>query len=570
MNMAKTLKRKLGNRKPFFRVAWDTEDILELVGINGGLKGGDIDWRRVEKYVFKLQKLIYRASSRGEICKMRKYQRLLTKSYYARLLAVRRATEDNQGKNTAGVDGVKFLLPMERLSLVNLLKSFDLKASLPPSVWILKPGKDEKPLLGVLTIYDRAFQVLVRLGMEPEWEARFKLNGYGFFGRSIGDAIETIFDSIKYKPKFVLDADISGSMIGVDYDTLLGKIGQSPYRQLIKQWLKFGVFDNQQFPSLLSSWEGMGEGVSQGGVISSLLTAIALYGMEERLNQFARTIDLKNEKGYQESWQVKVKSFSFIRYADGFVILHENLKVVLEAKAVMEEWLNQIGLELKPERTKMAHTLEEYEGNKPGFDFLGFAIRQWKVKRAKEGFKTLIQPSSKCIKTHYRKLADICDFHKNASTKALIAKLNPVIRGWANYYSTVASKGVFHTIDNCLWKRIWRWASRRHPNKSAKWVKKKYFPNVKGSRSLVFNNGEYILNRHSDVSIISDIRVKGNKSFYDGEWIYWSDRVGKHPGVRKEVTRLLTGEKNKCAFCRLTQDLPEGYSIFRANEVQDE
>ena len=275
MNMAKTLKRKLGNRKPFFRVAWDTEDILELVGINRGLKGRDIDWRRVEKYVFKLQKLIYRASSRGEICKMRKYQRLLTKSYYARLLAVRRATEDNQGKNTVGVDGVNFLLPMERLSLVNLLKSFDLKASLPPSVWILKPGKDEKPLLGVLTIYDRALQVLVRLGMEPEWEARFKLNGYGFFRRSIGDAIETIFDSIKYKPKFVLDADISGSMIGVDYDTLLGKIGQSPYRQLIKQWLKFGVFDNQQFPSLLSSWEGMGEGVSQGGVISSLLTAIA-------------------------------------------------------------------------------------------------------------------------------------------------------------------------------------------------------------------------------------------------------------------------------------------------------
>ena len=132
--------------------------------------------------------------------------------------------------------------------------------------------------------------------------------------------------------------------------------------------------------------------------------------------------------------------------------------MVLQAKTVIQEWLSQVGLELKPEKTKIAHTLEEYEGNKPGFDFLGFNIRQYEVKTTKQGFKTLIKPSSKSIKTHYRKLADICNTHKAAPTKALIAKLNPVIRGWSNYFSTVVSKVTFSKLDHLIWKRLWRWA----------------------------------------------------------------------------------------------------------------
>ncbi len=546
MNKAKTLKRHLGNPKPFLSVAWDTDDIPDPICINPNLKWRDINWKRVEKNVFKLQTLIYRASSRGEIRKMRKYQKLLTKSYYARLLAVRRVTQDNQGKKTAGVDGIKNLPPMQRFNLVNLLKSRYLKASPTRRVWIPKPGKDEKRPLGIPTMYDRALQSLVKLGMEPEWEARFEPNSYGFRpGRSTHDAITGIFDSIKLTPKYVLDADISKCFDRINHDALLGKVGQSPYRQLIKQWLKSGVFDNKQLSNTV-------EGTPQGGVISPLLANIALHGMEERLMEFAKTIDLKDNRGNQRSRQMKCKSLSLIRYADDFVILHKDIKVVLQAKTLIEHWLNQVGLELKPEKTKIAHTLEEYEGHQPGFDFLGFTIRQWKVKTAKQGFKTLIQPSSKSIKTHYRKLADICDKNKIVSTQALLAKLNPVIMGWANYFSTVVSKEVFGKIDNLLWKRLWRWVSRRHPNKSAQWVKKKYFPTVKETRNWILNEGEYILNRHSDVPIIRHIKVKGNKSPYDGDWTYWSNRIGKYPGIRKEVATLLKRQKNKCAFCGLT------------------
>ena len=555
MNKAKTLKRRLGNSKPFLSVVWDTDDIPDPVCINPNIKWRDIDWRRVEKNVFKLQKLIYRASSRGEIRKMRKYQRLLSKSYYARLLAVRRVSQDNQGKKTAGVDGIKNLPSMQQFNLVSLLNSRYLKASRTPRVWIPKPGKDEKRPLGISTMYDRALQALVKLGMEPEWEARFEPNNYGLFRRSAHDAIEAIYKSISQKPKYVLDADISKCFDRIDHDVLLGTVGKSPYRRLIKQWLKSGVFEKKRFhpPLLLPSREGMEAGTPQGGLISPLLANIALHGMEERLMEFAKTLDMKNKKGYQKSWQMKCKSLTLVRYADDFVILHEDVKVVLQAKAVIQEWLNQVGLELKPEKTQIVHTLEEYEGNKPGFDFLGFTIRQSQVKSTELGFKTLIKPSSKNIQAHYRKLADICNSHKTAPVKALIAKLNPVIRGWAKYFSKVVSKEILSKLDNLLWKRLWRWASRRHPNKPATWVRKKYFPKVKGTRNWILNDGEYILSLHSDVPIIRDIKVKGTASPYDVNWTYWSSRIGKHPGVRKEVTTLLLKrQKNKCAFCGLT------------------
>ncbi|ABG49726.1 RNA-directed DNA polymerase [Trichodesmium erythraeum IMS101] len=546
MNKAEILKRKLDNPRPFSSVAWDTYDIPNQVCVNPNLKWKDINWKKVEKYVFKLQKLIYRASSRGEIRKMRKYQKLLTKSYYARLLAVRRVTQDNQGKKTAGIDGIKSLPPMQRLNLVEMLGSRFLKASPIRRVWIPKPGREEKRPLGIPTMYDRALQALVKLGMEPEWEALFEPNSYGFRpGRSTYDAIAAIYVSINHKPKYVLDADISKCFDRINHDALLGKIGKSPYRKLVKQWLKSGVFDNKQFSNTV-------EGTPQGGVISPLLANIALHGMEKCLEDYAETLP-----GTKRDNQ---RALSLIRYADDFVILHKDIKVLLQAKTVIQEWLNQVGLELKPEKTKIAHTLEEYEGNKPGFDFLGFTIRQWKGKTTKQGFKTLIKPSSKSIKTHYRKLADIGDTYKTVPTKALIAKLNPVIRGWANYFSTVVSKEVYNKLDYLLWERLGRWASRRHPNKSAKWVKNKYFPRCKVTRNWLLNDGEYILNQHSDAAIKRHVKVKGNKSPLDGDLTYWSSRIGKHPGVRKEVTTLLKRQKNKCAFCGLT---------FRSNDLME-
>ncbi len=138
-----------------------------------------IDWRKLERRVYKLQKRIYRASNRGDVKAVRKLQKTLMRSWSARVLAVRRVSQDNQGKKTAGVDGRKSLTPKQRLDLVNKLR-LGTKVRPTRRVWIPKPGTDEKRPLGIPTMNDRALQALVKLALEPEWEARFEPNSYGF------------------------------------------------------------------------------------------------------------------------------------------------------------------------------------------------------------------------------------------------------------------------------------------------------------------------------------------------------------------------------------------------------
>ena len=169
----------------------------------------EIPWQKLEKIVFKLQKRIYKASRRGDVRTVHRLQKLLTKSWAAKCLAVRRVTQDNQGKKTAGVDGIKLLTPKQRLALIERLK-LGTKAAPTRRVWIPKPGKEEKRPLGIPTMYDRAMQALTKLALEPEWEAKFEPNSYGFRpGRSCHDAIGAIFIAINHKSKYVLDADIA-------------------------------------------------------------------------------------------------------------------------------------------------------------------------------------------------------------------------------------------------------------------------------------------------------------------------------------------------------------------------
>ena len=167
-----------------------------------------LDWKTIERQVFKLQKRIYQASQRGDVKTVHHLQRLLMKSWSAKCLAVRRVTQDNRGKKTAGIDGVKALNPKQRLQLVEKLKLAP-KAQPVRRVWIPKPGTEEKRGLGIPVMYDRALQGLVKLALEPEWEAKFEKNSYGFRpGRSCHDAIESVYQHICHKSKYALDADI--------------------------------------------------------------------------------------------------------------------------------------------------------------------------------------------------------------------------------------------------------------------------------------------------------------------------------------------------------------------------
>jgi RNA-directed DNA polymerase len=506
-----------------------------------------IDWKTVEIQVFKIQKRIYRASLRGDIKAVHRLQRLLTNSYYGKLLAIRRTTQDNQGKKTAGVDGKKALTGAKRLQL---LSSMTIKGKAKPlrRVWIPKPDGTQRGL-GIPTISDRATQALVKLAIEPEWEAKFESNSYGFRpGRSCHDAIDAIFKTIKQKAKYVLDADISKCFDKINHNKLLGKINTYPtLRKVIKQWLKAGVIDNNVF----SKTEA---GTPQGGVISPLLANIALHGMETVIKEFAST--WIGEK------KANRKSISLIRYADDFVIMHKDLNRVLEAKEIIEQWLTEMGLELNKRKTRITHTLNEHDGN-TGFNFLGFTIRQFpqgknrtgKCNGKKLGFKTIIKPSKEKVKAHLHKIKEVIKQYKSAPQASLIAKLNPIIRGWVNYYATVCSKETFSYCWDRTFRKLEKWGYKRHTKKSKTWVNKKYWHtkgNNKWTFSYVDKKGNLkALMKHYEKPIVRHIKVKDTRSPYDGDWVYWSTRMGKYCETDNITAILLKRQKGKCNHCGL-------------------
>ncbi len=516
-----------------------------------------VNWRKLERKVFKLQKRIYRASQRGDVKALRKLQKMLMKSWSARALAVRRVTQDNTGKKTAGVDGVKSLTPKQRLDLVNKL-SLGTKASPTRRVWIPKPGTEEKRPLGIPTMKDRALQALVKLALEPEWEARFEPNSYGFRpGRACHDAIAAIFDSIRYKAKYVLDADIAKCFDRINQRKLLHKLNTFPtMRRQIKSWLKAGVMDgNQLFPT--------SEGTPQGGVISPLLANIALHGMEQRIkSEFPYMVPKSRETWFHKRGE-NFFSPAVIRYADDFVILHEDITVVQGCQTLIADWLKDMGLELKPSKTRLAHTCNTVENEKPGFDFLGFNIRQFSVGKYHSGkntqgellgFKTIITPSKEKVKVHYDKIAEVINNHKAAPQAAMIKHLNPIIRGWSNYFSAVVSKLTYAELDNLVYQKLRAWAKRRHPNKNMGYVVNKYWQTI-GDENWVFatreGNNPFRLLAHADTPIVRYVKVKGESSPYDGNLVYWSKRRGESPEMPSRVATLIKRQKGKCAYCRL-------------------
>jgi len=529
-------------------------------------KWSDINWLKAEKFVFKLQKRIYKASSRGDVRTVRRLQKLLTKSWYAKLLSVRRVSQDNQGKKTSGVDGIKSLSPKERFLLAKQLK---MRTKREPTrrVWIPKPGKKEKRPLGIPTMYDRALQGLIKLAIEPEWEARFEPNSFGFRpARSCHDAIEAICRAIYTKPKYVLDADISKCFDKINHSLLLQKLNTYPtLRKQIRAWLKAGVMDGDKlFPTY--------EGSPQGGVISPLLANIALHGMENMIKELAKTFDhLYHKCGKKYTVKDRQSSISLIRYADDFVILHEDINVIKKCKQVISDWLSNAGLELSQTKTRIAHTLHDYNGDKKGFKFLGFYIFQFKAgkcisgkdsKKNKLGFKTYISPSKESVITHYQKLAKVIEKHKGVSQEILISKLNPIIVGWCNYFKPYQSKKHFQKVRHLLRWKLWKWGRYRHPNKGLKWLKSRYWNTINGD-NWVFSSrkGDNLIEliRHTNIKTsIGFTKVKGHSSIFDGNLTYWSIRMGKHPEMPKRTALMLKKQKGKCNHCGL---------FFRENDV---
>jgi RNA-directed DNA polymerase len=498
-----------------------------------------IPWKKFERNVFKLQKRIYQATSRGEAGRIHRLQRMMSSSRSTKLLAVRRVTQDNRGKRTAGVDGVKSLRPHERLALAESLTLGD-QAQPVRRIWIPKNGTTEMRPLGIPVMTDRARQALVKAVLEPEWEARFEPNSYGFRpGRSAHDAIKAIYDGIKQKPKYVLDADIAKCFDRINHAALLAKLQTSPrLRRPIKAWLEAGVMDGEElFPTTA--------GTPQGGIVSPLLANVALHGLETIINErFPRRRDFATPK--------------VVRYADDFAVLHEDRAVIEQCQEVIAEWLSGMGLELKASKTRITHTLETVEGE-TGFDFLGFKIRQYPAGKYNSdhngqgqalGMTTRIEPSQGAVKRHVKKLHETIKRKQTAEQAEVIKALNPQINGWTNYYKYVASRNAFHKIGNVVFAMLYAWAKRRHPKKGKGWIVRKYW-DMKGGWRFQLPNSEMQLHRHEQTHYQNYVKVRGARSPFDGDWIYWSVRLGYHPKVPPRVARLLKRQKGRCRECGL-------------------
>jgi RNA-directed DNA polymerase len=491
----------------------------------------DINWHNVEGSVRRLQERIYRATTNKEWKRVKNLQKLLVRATSNKLLAIRRITQENQGKHTAGIDGTVYDTPEARWKLFQEgLSLTGYKPKPVRRVYIPKDNGKQRPL-GIPTGKDRVMQAIVKAALEPEWEVRFEANSYGFRpGRCTMDAIEAIHTTMNRKDssQWVLDADISGCFDNIDHKPLLAKL--PVFTTTLRQWLKAGVVEI----GFLSPTD---TGTPQGGVISPLLANVALDGME-------RLFDAEYADGRPKSPAFRKginKGIAVMRYADDFVITAPTREVLeTYARPRVEAFLHERGLALSEVKTRIVHITE-------GFNFLGFHIRKF----GKQGTLLTVPQKEKVLK-HVRAIRSFLDAHKQTPAVTVIKTLNPVIRGWANYYRHCAAKEVFSKVRHAQWRMLWNWAKRRHPNKSSKWVKARYF---KSDGYWTFREAKAELVKPDQTPITRFVKVTGRNSTYDPALKeYWTERKKRQVGretYQKQRLMLLQKQEYRCALCQI-------------------
>jgi RNA-directed DNA polymerase len=517
-----------------------TDKLDAALALVGGVNGPEdalsgwhrVDWRQAEREVRRLRQRIFTASKAGDLPRVRRLQRLMLRSRANALVSVRRVTERNAGRLTAGVDGEVVLTPEAKLALADRIQhdTEPFKAMPVRRVYIPKPGSSKRRPLGIPVIVDRAHQARVVNALEPEWEARFEPRSYGFRpGRGCHDAIQAIYQVVKGKrPKrrWVLDADLAGAFDRIAHRHILDQLGTFPSRGMIWQWLKAGVVENGQ----LHRTE---EGTPQGGVVSPVLLNIALDGMETAAGV-----------RYLSTGSIRVDSPAVIRYADDFVVLCHTRQDALEIKGRLAAWLAPRGLAFNEDKTRVV-CLDE------GFDFLGFNVRRY-------GTKPLIRPSTAAVRRIRKRLRAELRALQGHNAGALIRRLNPIIRGWAAYYRTQVSSKTFKMLDQHLWALTYRWALLSHRNKSRPWVFARYFGMFNRSRQdrWVFGDrtsGAY-LHRFAWTGIVRHQIVRHRASPDDPALTeYWTSRRRKAPLPVSRTNRwLLTAQDGRCYACNGT------------------
>jgi RNA-directed DNA polymerase len=490
-----------------------------------------IVWAVHEENVRRLRQRIFKATKEQDLATVRNLQRMMLRSWSNTLISVRQVTQRNAGRGTPGVDGQVALTARARMDLaVQVHRTARSFQPLPVRrVYIPKANGKQRPL-GIPAITDRAHQARCRNALEPEWEARFAPRTYGFRpGRSCQDAIAVIHVmgcGKNPRRRWILDADLTAAFDRIDHGHLLAKLGSFPGKGMIRGWLKAGVFEKGK------GFAPTDEGTPQGGVISPCLLNIALHGLEEAAGvRYEASDPARTKRGCP----------ALVVYADDMVALCHTRQQAEQVKARMAGWLAPRGLSFNEAKTRIV-TLED------GFDFLGFTVRR-------HAGKLITRPSKAAIKRVKQRLAAEMRALRGGNAAAVLAKINPIARGWANYYRGAASSRTFAALDRYLWQLTYKWACYSHANKPKPWIISRYYGrfNPASQDRWVFgnrDNGAY-LPKLGWTKIVRHSLVTGAASPDDPALTgYWAQRRGKNPLLDRSVLILLARQKGRCPLCR--------------------
>ncbi len=497
-----------------------------------------INWLKCELAIKKLQARIVKAQKEGRYGRVKTLQWMLTHSFYAKALAVRRVTSNN-GSKTAGVDHVTWKNSETKFQAIGMLKRRGYQPQPLRRIHIEKSNGKLRPL-GIPTIKDRAMQALYLMALEPVAETTADSRSYGFRKeRCTMDAVQQCHNVLRkgYSPEWILEGDIKGCFDHISHEWLLNNIPMD--KVMLRKWLECGfVFNKQLFPTE--------EGTPQGGIISPTLANMALDGLQKVL---ADKYKRRTIKGKHYSPMVNL-----IRYADDFIITSENREVLeTEIKPLVTEFLAERGLTLSEEKTVITNVND-------GFDFLGFNIRKFKNQ-------ILTKPSKTAQKRFLAKVRTTIKSNKACKQESLIRLLNPMITGWGNYYKHGATRDAFHWADNQVYKTLWQWAKRRHSKKGKRWIADKYWHVSEGkgwhfaSYFKKSNAKQDILKLKllSSICFVQYTQIKGDANPFDPEYDkYFDQRETQKMLVtlkgRDSLLYLWKKQDRKCPLCGMPID----------------